>query len=144
MTPPRPMTPPQPRPMAQPQPNNFSDEGAGETSVLNDGAGETTVLNGQTGGVLLRKSNGDRINLNKAVFNIGKERRRVDYCISDNSSVSRVHAKISAKAGKYYITDLNSTNCTFVNGSKLTPNQEVALNPGDKIKISDEEFEFLG
>lgn len=122
-----------------------SNEGAGETSVLNDGAGETTVLGNQaTGFFLVRKSNNERININKPEFLIGKERRRVDYCISDNNSVSRAHAKIKVRAGRCYISDLGSTNCTFVNGSKLSPNQEVILSKGDKVKISDEEFEFLG
>lgn len=122
-----------------------SNEGAGETSVLNDGAGETTVLGKQsTGFFIVRKNNGEKINVNKPEFVIGKERRRVDYCISDNNSVSRAHAKIRVRAGRCYISDLGSTNCTFVNGSKLSPNQEVILSKGDKIKISDEEFEFLG
>ena len=122
-----------------------SNEGAGETSVLNDGAGETTVLGNQSAGCfLVRKNNGEKININKPEFVIGKERRRVDYCINDNNSVSRAHAKIRVRAGRCYISDLGSTNCTFVNGSKLSPNQEVILSKGDKIKISDEEFEFLG
>lgn len=136
----RPPTPPQSIPTPP------VSDGAGETSVLSDGAGETTVLGGSgaTGFTLVRKSNNETININKPEFIIGKERRRVDYCISDNNSVSRTHAKIRVRSGKCYITDLGSTNCTFVNGVKLSPNQEVALVPGDKIKISDVEFEFNG
>lgn len=119
-------------------------EGAGETSVLtNDGAGETTVLGSQTF-TMTRKRNNERISINKSEFAIGKERRRVDYCISDNNSVSRVHAKIRVRNGRCYIVDLGSTNCTYVNGNRLTPNQEVVLSPGDTIKISDEEFSFIG
>lgn len=139
-----PPTPPYSNSPYSPQtmPNN---DGAGETSVLNEGAGETTVLGYQsTGAVLVRVSTKERININKPEFVIGKERRRVDYCISDNNSISRTHAKIKARAGKFYIADLGSTNCTYVNGNKLSPNQEIALNNGDKIKISDEEFEFIG
>lgn len=127
------------------EPTVPSTEGAGETSVLNDGAGETTVLGNQTAGyAMVRKRNNENIAINKPEFVIGKERRRVDYCISDNNSVSRAHAKIRVRAGRCYITDLGSTNCTYVNGVKLSPNQEVVLSKGDKIKISDEEFEFLG
>lgn len=122
-----------------------SNEGAGETSVLNDGAGETTVLGNQSAGyTMIRKRNNEKITINKPEFLIGKERRRVDYCISDNNSVSRAHAKIKVRAGRCYIADLGSTNCTYVNGVKLSPNQEVILSKGDKIKISDEEFEFMG
>ncbi len=132
---------------AVPQPSATvpSSEGSGETSVLNDGAGETTVLgNNSTGFTMIRKRNNERISINKPEFVIGKERRRVDYCISDNNSISRIHAKVKVRAGRCYIADLGSTNCTYVNGSKLSPNQEVILSRGDQIKISDEEFEFLG
>lgn len=147
----RPNTPhaqPYSRPQMPPQgaaPTMPSNDGAGETSVLNEGAGETTVLGGNqaTGFALLRKANNERININKPEFTIGKERRRVDYCIENNNSVSRTHAKIRVRSGNCYIADLGSTNCTFVNGSKISPNQEVALNKGDKIKISDEEFEVI-
>ena len=123
-----------------------SSEGAGETSVLSEGAGETSVLGGghATGFSLIRKSNTEKISINKPEFVIGKERRRVDYCIADNSSVSRTHAKLRVRSGVCYISDLGSTNCTYVNGAKLAPNQEVALKNGDKIKISDEEFDFIG
>lgn len=123
---------------------NQPDDGTDSTTVLNEGAGKTSVLGLQsTGATLLRKGNGERIKIDKPSFIIGKERRRVDYCVADNSSVSRTHAKITCRAGKYYISDLGSLNFTYVNGAKLNPNQEIALNKGDKIKISDEEFEFL-
>ena len=129
----------------QSAPTAPGNEGAGETSVLNDGAGETTVLGVQSAGyAMIRKRNNEKITINKPEFLIGKERRRVDYCISDNNSVSRAHAKIKVRAGRCYIADLGSTNCTFVNGVKLSPNQEVILSKGDVIKISDEEFEFMG
>lgn len=148
----RPAQPPYAQPYNRPSipqqgaaPTMPSNDGAGETSVLNDGAGETTVLGNQsTGFFILRKRNNEKININKPEFVIGKERRRVDYCINDNNSISRAHAKIKVRAGRCYISDLGSTNFTYVNGSKLSPNQEVILSKGDKIKISDEEFEFLG
>ncbi len=139
----RPMTPPYNKPAGIP--TVMSNEGAAETSVLNDGAGETTVLGASaTGFSLIRKRNNEKIIINKPEFFIGKERRRVDYCVSDNNSISRQHAKIKVRGGRCYITDLNSTNCTYVNGTRISPNQEVILSKGDSIKISDEEFEFLG
>lgn len=146
-----PSAPPYAQPYNRPQmpmggaPTAPSNDGAGETSVLNDGAGETTVLGGGagTGFTLLRKSNNEKININKPEFTIGKERRRVDYCIADNNSVSRVHAKLKVRGGTCYIADLGSTNCTYVNGTKLSPNQEVALKKGDKITVSDVDFELI-
>lgn len=120
------------------------DSGAGETSVLGGGAGETSVLsaNMQPTATLVRKKNGESVSITKALFTIGKERAKVDFCIPDNNSISRNHANIICKGGIYYLVDKNSTNYTFVNGNKITPNQEVKLNSGDKIRLADEEFEF--
>lgn len=121
----------------------YSSEGAGATTVLNAGAGETSVLGGaQVSATLIRRKNNETIQISRQLFRIGKERAKVDYCVPDNNSISRVHAHIISKGGAFYIVDQNSTNFTFVNGNKISPNQEVRLNSGDKIKISDEEFEF--
>lgn len=121
-----------------------STEGAGETSVLGEGRGETTVLGGgaQAGAYMIRKKNNERVVVSGPSFTIGKERSRVNYCISDNTSVSRCHAKLVRKGAQYFITDMNSTNYTFVNGVKVMPGQEVALSDRDVIRIADEDFEF--
>jgi pSer/pThr/pTyr-binding forkhead associated (FHA) protein len=37
--------------------------------------------------------------------------------------------------------DMNATNGTFVNGTKLSPGQEVRLSAGDRFKLADEEFQ---
>lgn len=135
-------------PPADPIPPVPYNEGSEGTSVLSGDSAPTSVLNSGMGGMssftMIRKSNGEAVNINKSRFVIGKERRKVDYCIADNSSVSRTHAAIQIRGGRCYITDLGSTNCTYVNGSKVNPNDEVVLSKGDKIVISDEEFEFIG
>ncbi len=122
------------------------DPGAAGTTVLNEGAGETTVLNNGTATascMLIRKKTGERIMISSADFVIGKERKRVNYCISDNPSVSRSHARIITRGNERFIADMNSTNYTTVNGLKLTPGIEHKLGNGDIIKLSDEEFEFM-
>lgn len=123
---------------------DYYGEGAGETSVLNEGAGETTLLSGQSmaQATLYRESNCENIRVNKGVFTIGKERKKVDYCISDNSSVSRTHAEVVAKNGTFYLIDQKSTNGTYLNDVRLNPLQEMELKNGDKIRISDETFVF--
>ena len=138
-----------PHPMHQPQmyaPGNGTvpqAEGAGETTLLDSGAGETTLLSGAGGGAyLIRKKNGEKIMITSQNFAIGKERRRVNYCISDNTSVSRFHAVITKKGSDYYITDQKSSNFTFVNGVQLSPYKETLLTDRSTIKLSDEEFEF--
>lgn len=116
--------------------------GAGETSVLsNSSAGETTVLSVH-GGTLIRRKTGDRVEINKAEFMVGREPSRVAYCISDNSSIGRTHVKLTVRDGKTYLADQKSTNGTFVNGVKADPYQEILLKTGDKIKLANEDFEF--
>ena len=118
-------------------------DGAGETTLLDSGAGETTLLSGAAGGAyLIRKKNGEKIAITSQNFAIGKERRRVNYCISDNTSVSRYHAVITKKGSDYYVADQKSSNFTFVNGVQLSPYQETLLTDKSILKLSDEEFEF--
>lgn len=118
--------------------------GAGETSVLGEGRGETTVLgaSAQSAAYMIRKKTNERVVLSAPSFTIGKERSRVNYCISDNTSVSRCHARISRKGSQYFVADMNSTNFTFVNGVKVVPGQEVALKDNDTVRFADEDFEF--
>lgn len=121
-----------------------TDMRAGETTVLG-GAGETSLLGGgdlQPAASLIRRKNGETAKIMKPMFLIGKERRKVDFCISDNHSVSRSHASIICRNGSYYILDNHSTNHTFVNGNKICPDEAVKLHSGDKIRLADEDFDF--
>lgn len=125
----------------------------GETTVLgaSAGIGETTVL-GVGGGdaaayapkpYLIRKKNNEKVFISKSVFKIGKENSYVDYFIGDNTAVSRSHASIIVKGDNYYIMDTNSKNHTYVDGNMIQPNLEVPMKPGMKIRLADEEFEFV-
>lgn len=91
---------------------------------------------------LIRKSNFDRTDINKPVFRIGKERSYVDYFVANNNAVSRIHADIITRNNCYFVKDENSTNGTYVNGNRLSPNEEVQVFDGDIITFANEEFEF--
>lgn len=56
--------------------------------------------------------------------------------------VTDEHAKITFVEGKAYITDLESSNGTFVNGRQIVPNEPHALTQNDKIKIGNVELQF--
>lgn len=131
-------------PVVQPRPVNNSNSDA--TTVLSGGGdAPTTMLNGGPGtpsATLVRLRTNENIVVNRSVYGIGKDQNRVDYCISGNTSISRRHAEIRIKNGAFYLADLNSTNGTFLNGQRLQMNQEMILKNNDRIKISDEEFQF--
>ncbi len=54
--------------------------------------------------------------------------------------VSRRHALIHREEDGYYITDLNSTNGTRINGRRLLPNTPCRLSSGDIVRLG--RFEF--
>lgn len=51
----------------------------------------------------------------------------------DNVAVSRRHASLEMRNGTYYLTDLKSTNGTFVNGRKIEAT--VPVTKADRIEI---------
>ncbi len=44
------------------------------------------------------------------------------HCLLKEDGISREHIKIELKGGKVFITDMNSSNGSFVQDTKLTPN----------------------
>ena len=59
-----------------------------------------------------------------------------DVAIVD-SKVSRNHASITARDGKLFIEDHNSTNGTYLNGEKLSPSTETELKIGSNFSVGD-------
>jgi pSer/pThr/pTyr-binding forkhead associated (FHA) protein len=60
----------------------------------------------------------------------------VDICVKDQS-ISRIHARIDYNGASYTVTDLNSTNGTYVNGMQLDPNETVELTEGDEVRFGE-------
>jgi hypothetical protein len=58
--------------------------------------------------------------------------------LRQDDAVSRRHAKIFVRNGRYVLTDLNSTNGTRYNEEWMQPEVEVPLKPGDLIEIGEQ------
>ena len=70
------------------------------------------------------------IPLSRMPLTIGRE-SNTDIAL-DDPRVSRQHARLSYRQQQIWLTDLRSSNGTFVNG---TPIQERALQPGDILSF---------
>ena len=116
----------------------LTDDEAGTTLLADDEEG-TTLLVREKQLVLIRRKDESRITVSGQAFRLGKSSQN-DYCIDGNTAVSRKHAVINRQGVDYYLSDLNSTNGTQVNGSRLEPGQEVLLKNGDELVLADEEF----
>lgn len=55
-------------------------------------------------------------------------------------NVSKQHARLSLKDGRFLVNDLKSTNGTYVNGRKIT--QALVVREGDKIYVGDYVLRF--
>lgn len=120
-----------------------------QTSLLNDISEETVVLEEemivleqQIYPYLIRKDTEEKIVISKSVFRLGKENRQVDFCIKDNNAISRLHAEIITREGRYFICDKNSTNHTYVDGEIVLEGQEKEIMDGNEIILANENFEF--
>jgi pSer/pThr/pTyr-binding forkhead associated (FHA) protein len=112
----------------------------GETTVLS--AGSEIAPNSYAIGTLISKRTGENIVIDKPIYRIGKNENYNDYCIRNNTAVSRMHAEIHATMQGAVIVDVGSTNGTFVSGNRIPQGQQIPLHPGNVISFGDEEFEF--
>lgn len=110
----------------------------GATVHLSAGQGEKSsrlkprLLNEKTGEVIL---------ISSVPFYIGGMESYVNHVMREEG-VSRLHACIGKREEGYVLSDLNSTNGTFLNRKEVLPGQEVRLIPNDVIRIAKEEFVF--
>jgi len=103
---------------------------------------ETVILTDKPSGTLhLRSLNPayHDMSITGESFLIGKKKDAVDGCLKARG-ISRIHGKISKEGESYYLTDLNSTNGTFLNGGRLEVNEKARIRPGDCIGFADVEY----
>jgi pSer/pThr/pTyr-binding forkhead associated (FHA) protein len=77
---------------------------------------------------------------NRSVIWIGKpnDQKPPDIDVSglpDSDVASRIHAQIWVNGDEYHITDLGSSNGTYINGAKLQPQVFSPLHPGDRVSL---------
>ena len=111
----------------------LSDEEAGNTVRFSE---QETI------GRLYGRDRGSRIDLRTLPTTVGKAQAYVDVVLPD-PSVSRVHARIyKGEEGCIEIRDLDSTNGTFINGTRLEPNEKRRVHRGDEVRFGNMEYEY--
>jgi hypothetical protein len=100
----------------------FTQAGDPDQSVTREivPAGAYLILHGQR-----------HFSLDRPLINVG--RRLDNQLILDDPHVSRTHAQIRARDGRFVVFDLGSTGGTLVNGHKV---HQHVLRPGDVITIA--------
>lgn len=91
---------------------------------------------------ITRCKTGEQMQIAADVFRIGKDPNNCEYCIRDNSAISRCHAVIKSENNKWFISDLNSTNKTYIYDRLIYPYVDVELLDGMSIKLANENFVF--
>lgn len=69
--------------------------------------------------------------LSQPILSLG--RRLDNHIVLDDPRVSRAHAQLRLRFGRYVLYDLGSTGGTYVNGQRV---QECVLRPGDVISLA--------
>jgi hypothetical protein len=104
----------------------------------------TTLASDSSTARLVNSESGERTTIAANPFTIGRETHNA--LVSTDDLCSRNHARIEqvrdAAGIHYQLTDIGSSNGTYLNQQRLTPKQPVSLNNGDRIKIGATEWIF--
>ena len=109
-------------------------------SLSNIGSSDTVLLGTESNAYIKQLRTGKKYYLNSNEVTIGKRQCEIE--IADNPAVSKHHAMIQKKEGKYYLVDLNSTNGTKVNGKKINADIPEFLQVETQIEFANEKFVF--
>lgn len=101
-----------------------------------------SVKRAEQGPSLVSQKSGKVVSLTKFPFYIGSLPDYMDLVI-EKETVSRFHAKLVRKENRIFVTDLNSTNGTSVNGKSVEIQEQVPLCGGDCVMFAEEEYLFF-
>ncbi len=89
----------------------------------------------------LVSSGGEQIPLNEGELVVGRD-PDAGLSLATEQTISRKHAKLTRSGPEVTVTDLGSTNGTFLNGAPLSG--EATLRPGDEVRFGAVAFRFEG
>ena len=81
------------------------------------------------------------ITVTKDSFVIGKKAELCDGVVDFNKMISRSHCRINRNGNQFTVTDLQSANGTYVNKTRLQPDQPCVIKNGDIIRLANSDFQ---
>ncbi len=90
---------------------------------------------------IIRLADGSEVMIDREKFVMGSD-VSCDYVITNNDHISRRHSVILFENDSFFITDLGSTNGTYLNDITIEPDLLYPLESGTKLRLADEYFEF--
>ncbi len=78
--------------------------------------------------------------VDRDLYVIGRDPERADGVVTFTDTIGRAHCQIKWTGNGYAVTDLDSTNGTYVNGIALQPHQPVPIKGGDMLRLADHDF----
>jgi hypothetical protein len=114
-----------------------SSSQSGREFLTNSSTGTTTQLSSQKTqkGFALMLPGGQMLRLPDTSVPIKLGRAPDNQLVLPNSVVSSTHASFQVVDGHLSISDLDSTNGTFVNGVRISPHLAYAVTPGDQVRF---------
>ncbi|MDB4967204.1 MAG: domain containing protein [Myxococcales bacterium] len=102
---------------------------------------EAAVVRAPTSGILIVVSGalaGQRVTVGAQPVTVGKGPSTLQ--ISDDPTVSTRHAELALRGGAFVVTDLGSTNGTFLNSQRIT--QPTRISDGDLLRFGNTQMKF--
>lgn len=88
------------------------------------------------------ETNAERFKVFKDYFVIGRRSEDSDYVIS-SKYIGNTHALINLENGRYFVTDLDSKNGTYLNGKRLKPSERCEIFNNDIIGFVKFKYLFI-
>ena len=120
------------------EPDRLGGIAAGHTMILDRDALLSAKPRAPQGAIVAREGTVERqVRLSAEPLTVGRDTK--NDIVLDDRRVSRRHAEVRLRLGRYTLYDLQSTNGTFVNGRRIA---EMVLSDDDRITIGGAELQI--
>ncbi len=116
-----------------------------DTMLAHDMPNDTTLEGSATGGSgrygeLVSLDDGENFVLRKPKLSVGRM-KECDIRF-ERSNISGLHCELLLEDGKWYVTDMNSSNGVAINGNRIEPQQPCVVESGAVLSIAKLQFEL--